>query len=187
MKKIWKSINCVKSLVGLIVRKIAGKRIKFDTFTLVSCYSIIETKNNGTINIGRKVSISPNTKLSTTGGQINLGNNVFINRNCMIVSHNLIEIGIGTTIGPNVCMYDHDHDGNGGYISKPIHIGKNVWIGAGCIILKGVSIGSNSIIGAGSLVTKDVPACKTLIQKRNTTLLDNRIMDQYSYENRLLD
>ncbi len=39
---------------------------------------------------------------------------------------------------------------------KPIHIGKNVWIGSGAIVLPGVTIGDNSIVGAGSVVTKNV-------------------------------
>ena len=39
-----------------------------------------------------------------------------------------------------------------------VHIGKNVWIGAGCVILPGVTIGDNTVIGAGSIVTKDIPA-----------------------------
>ena len=37
-------------------------------------------------------------------------------------------------------------------------IGKNVWIGTGCIILKGTVIGDNSIIGAGSVVNSNIPA-----------------------------
>ena len=42
--------------------------------------------------------------------------------------------------------------------NKPVHIGKNCWIGAGAVILPGVNIGDNSVIGAGSVVTKDIPA-----------------------------
>ena len=42
--------------------------------------------------------------------------------------------------------------------NRQIHIGCNVWLGAGAIILRGVTIGDNSIVGAGSVVTKDVPA-----------------------------
>ena len=41
---------------------------------------------------------------------------------------------------------------------KSIHIGKNVWLGAGAIILPGVTIGENSIVAAGAVVTKDVSA-----------------------------
>lgn len=43
------------------------------------------------------------------------------------------------------------------YVSSPVTIGDNVWIGANAIILKGVKIGSGSIISAGAVVTKDVP------------------------------
>lgn len=42
--------------------------------------------------------------------------------------------------------------------SRPLVIGKNVWIGAAAIVLKGVTIGDNSVVGFGSVVTKDVPA-----------------------------
>lgn len=40
--------------------------------------------------------------------------------------------------------------------SKPVHIGKRAWIGAGATILPGVTIGDNAVVGAGSVVTKDV-------------------------------
>lgn len=46
----------------------------------------------------------------------------------------------------------------GAQFNLPVHIGKNVWIGAGVLIMPGVSIGENTIIGAGSVVTKDIPA-----------------------------
>ena len=41
-------------------------------------------------------------------------------------------------------------------IPKPIHIGKNVWIGSNSTILPGVTIEDNAVIGAGSVVTKDI-------------------------------
>ena len=70
-----------------------------------------------------------------------------------------IEIGSGTTIGPNVCIYDHDHNiKQGEDITAPGRIENDVWIGAGCIILKGVTIGKNSVIAAGAVVTTDVPS-----------------------------
>ena len=109
------------------------------------------------IHIGKRVGISKNTELAANGGVIEIGDRCFINRNCMVVSHERIQIGTDTTIGPNTCIYDHDHNAEGtGYISKPVVIGNHVWIGAGCIILKGVTIGDYAIIGAGTVVSRDV-------------------------------
>ena len=79
----------------------------------------------------------------------------------------MIKIGNNVTIGPGVYIYDHDHDGKGGYITKSIVIEKDVWIGAGCIILKGVRIGAGAVIAAGSVITKNVPPQNILLQKRN--------------------
>ena len=42
--------------------------------------------------------------------------------------------------------------------NRDVHIGENVWIGAGVVIVPGISIGDNSVIGAGSIVVKDIPA-----------------------------
>ena len=42
-------------------------------------------------------------------------------------------------------------------VPAPIHIGKNVWIGANATILAGVTIGDDTVIAAGAVVTKDVP------------------------------
>ncbi len=40
---------------------------------------------------------------------------------------------------------------------RPIHIGRNVWIGFDCCVLPGVTIGDGSIVGARSVVFEDVP------------------------------
>ena len=82
-----------------------------------------------------------------------------------------IRIADGVTVGPNVCVYDHDHCiGGKGFVSSEVIIGENVWIGAGAIILKGVHIGAGAVIAAGSTVTKDVPENTILIQKRENRL-----------------
>ena len=44
-----------------------------------------------------------------------------------------------------------------GALAKPIHIGRNVWIGFDCVVLPGVTIGDGAIVGARSVVTEDVP------------------------------
>jgi len=41
--------------------------------------------------------------------------------------------------------------------SRPIVIGRNVWIAAGATILGGMTVGDNAVVGAGAVVTRDVP------------------------------
>lgn len=87
----------------------------------------------------------------------------FINYNCSILDTSPVYIGDGAFIAPGVCISCAGHgihpDDRMVYnTSKPIYIGKKVWIGANTVILPGVTIGDGSIIGAGSVVTKDIPS-----------------------------
>ena len=128
---------------------------------------ILLGRDNSKIRIDSLVQVRDITEIHADGGSIEIKNNVFINRNCTIVAHNSIVIGAYTSIGPNTIIYDHDHGiGGAPAISKPIKIGKNVWIAGGVTILKGVTIGDNSVIGAGTVVTHDVPANTVLYQQR---------------------
>ena len=43
------------------------------------------------------------------GAKLQLGDDVFVNRNTIMICHREIIIGDGTGIGPNVCIFDHDH------------------------------------------------------------------------------
>lgn len=95
-----------------------------------------------------------------------IGNSVFINDFFMLLCADSIKIGNDTMIAHNVLITDLNHgyyDSTKPYhsqelITKPVIIGKNVWIGAYATILPGVTIGDNSIIGAHAVVTKDVPS-----------------------------
>lgn len=91
---------------------------------------------------------------------VHVGKNVFINFDANFVDDTDIYIGDDTMIGPSVKIATAIHPISPKLrkyklqYNKPVHIGKNVWIGAGAIILPGVTIGDNSIIGAGAVVTK---------------------------------
>lgn len=70
----------------------------------------------------------------------------------------------------------------------PVHIGENVWLGAGVIVLPGVTIGENSVIGAGSVVTRDIPA--NVVAVGNPCRVLREITDrdrEYYYKNRKID
>lgn len=95
------------------------------------------------------------------GKNITLGNRVFINAGCKFQDQGGIVIGDGALIGHNVVLATLDHDlaPEKRHIlhPAPIHIGNNVWIGAGVVVTKGVTIGDNSVIAAGAVVTRDIP------------------------------
>lgn len=42
-------------------------------------------------------------------------------------------------------------------VVKPIHIGKNCFIGGGAVILPGVTIGDECVVGSGAIVRENVP------------------------------
>ena len=113
--------------------------------------------------VGKNVWIEPDFKCEF-GKNIKIEDDVYINFGCVILDCAEVTIGSHTLIGPNVGLYaaNHSIDAleriNGGCYGKPIHIGKNVWLGGDVKVLPGVSIGDNTIIGTGSIVTKDIPS-----------------------------
>jgi maltose O-acetyltransferase len=102
------------------------------------------------------------------GYNIRLGDNVFLNFNCIILDVVDVTIGDRTQIGPAVQIYaaDHPRDAqtrrSGVEFGRPVRIGSDVWIGGGAILLPGVTVGDGAVIGAGSVVTRDVGAGQTV-------------------------
>lgn len=107
--------------------------------------TILNVRNNGKIIIADGVGLS----------------------NTAIVSDSLVFIDEYANIGAGTCIYDTDFhslnyevrlNGDTDIRTKPVHIGKYVFIGGHSIILKGVTIGDGAVVGAGSVVTKDIPS-----------------------------
>lgn len=125
----------------------------------------VRLESGGILELGRTVYFSKRTDILALGGRIRIGGNVFINKDCTIVSRKSITIGNNCCLGEAVSIYDHDHaftDKNQpiasqGFTSRPVVIGNNVWVGGKVFIKSGVTIGSNVIIGANSAVTRDIP------------------------------
>ena len=103
------------------------------------------------------------------GFNIHLGSGVFLNFDCVVLDVARVTIGDGTEIGPGVHIYTADHPRDpevrrsGLEYGRPVHIGRNVWIGGKAIILPGVTIGDDALVGAGAVVTRDVPAGATVV------------------------
>jgi acetyltransferase-like isoleucine patch superfamily enzyme len=100
------------------------------------------------------------------GARIIVGDDVGMS-GCSVCAAQEVTIGDCCLLGANVLVTDSDfhpiapegrryrHDN---VLVAPVHIGDNVFVGAGAMILKGVTIGENSVIGAGSVVTSDIPS-----------------------------
>jgi acetyltransferase-like isoleucine patch superfamily enzyme len=94
-----------------------------------------------------------------------LGNNVFINSNCVFYCDT--EIGNKVLIAANTAFLNSDEHRSdilgkmmwdtGRGREEKIIIEDDVWIGYGTIILSPVKIGQGSIIAAGSVVKSDIP------------------------------
>lgn len=97
------------------------------------------------------------------GKNIEVGDNFFVNYNCIILDVGKVTIGDNVMFAPNVSIYTaghpvHPESRNTGYeYGIAITIGDNVWIGGNVVITPGITIGNNVVIGAGSVVTKDIP------------------------------
>lgn len=114
--------------------------------------------------IGDNCYIEPPFHANWGGKHVHFGHDVYANFNLTLVDDTHIYVGNYVLFAPNVTVASATHPIHPELRKKqaeynvPVHIGDNVWIGAGSVILPGVSIGENSVIGAGSVVTKDIPA-----------------------------
>ena len=140
--------------------------------------------------VGENVWIEPDFKCEF-GKNITIENDIYINFGCVILDCAKVTIGSHTLLGPNVGLYAANHATdaneriNGGCYGKPIHIGKNVWLGGDVKVLPGVSIGDNTIIGTGSIVTKDIPANVIAVGNPCKVIKEITEADKTSYSERM--
>lgn len=148
----------------LFITAFNPKRLVINKVSFIGYKTSIRIKGNGSININGKVKLHDNVRLLAKG-KIIMGDRCSINPYSRIISYDKIVLGDRVVIAQFVSILDHDHGAhivNGvldidKFVTKPINIGNNVWIGDKVTITKGVTIGNNVIIGANSVVTKDLP------------------------------
>lgn len=112
---------------------------------------------------GERFSIEPNF-FCDYGYNIELGEDFYMNHNCVILDCAKVTFGKNVFVAPNCGFYTAGHPldveqrNKSMEFAKPITVGDNVWIGGNVVVLPGVTIGNNTVIGAGSVVTKDIPS-----------------------------
>ena len=124
-------------------------------------------------------SITTKISVNAEGGTLEIGEGCFFNNGCMAVAKERITIGNRAAFGPNVLIYDHDHDissaesiHDSGYKTSPVVIGDDVWIGANTVILRGTVIGRDCVVGAGSVLKGVYPAGSVIVQKRTENIYE---------------
>lgn len=105
------------------------------------------------------------TLITHGDGKIVFGNRSGLSWGCTAEARELIQIGNYTAIAEFSYITDSmprldantAKDGDSSeWITKPVRIGNNVFVGSGCIIGPGVTIGDGAVVGPFSTVTRDV-------------------------------
>ena len=98
------------------------------------------------------------------GDKISFGKHFYANAGLIILDDNEVTFGDNCLLGPRVSIFAGGHPLLAEArrldleVSKPVHIGNDVWIGGNTVINPGVTIGDDVVIGSGSVVTKDIPS-----------------------------
>ena len=182
---VFKSIRKVVRFVKKISSKLITKYLFFsldvenEGFESNGVPKMIVTK--GRVKIGKNFKMNNGLSANTIGfpspcviiadnADLVIGDNVGISQTAIVAYGADVVVGNNVLMGGGVKVYSTDFHSlnyqNRRFVQKdapnrksmPVHIGDDVFIGAGSIILKGVSIGNRSIVGAGSVVTKDIPS-----------------------------
>jgi len=145
---------------GVMLEKSAGVRIEGSflkgNIELAEHVTIRRTHLDGHISIGRYSQLNgPDIFLMGGVHGITIGSFCSIARQVSIQEHNHDASRISTFFVSKHLMGGKESDD---LVSQgAVHIGHDVWIGAGATVLSGVTVGHGAVIAAGALVNKDVP------------------------------
>jgi FkbH-like protein len=125
--------------------------------------------NRGYIELGSHVVLSSMFSqvqlITTSKGNITIGEGSNINFGCVISSSQRVTLGTNVSIGPYSRIVDDPRElldlapqaSSGEAQSAPISIGNDVWLAGRVTVLPGARIGAGSVITAGSIVTGEIP------------------------------
>ena len=131
---------------------------------LVQVYGRVIVDNGGAIHLGRRVRLRgvhvPVELAALPGGELRIGDNVFINGGTSICAQKSVTIGDNCLIGNYTLIMDTDFHAVGDHAqwpdARPVVIEDDVWLAVRVTVLKGVTIGRGAVVAAGAVVTKNV-------------------------------
>lgn len=173
-----------------LVRTVFIKIFNFGAFSSsvkedFSASASISIKNGGKMKLGAGIHARRNVVFEADGGTLEIGGGCFFNNGSMIVAKKNVSIGSRVSFGPNVLVYDHDHDihcgekiHDSGFVTAAVSIGDDVWVGANSVILRGSVLGKGCVVGAGSVIKGTYPPYAVIIQKREQTVTERRNIEE---------
>jgi len=154
--------------VGVVIN--GAEHISIGGNVHIDKYCIIHA---GPISIG-KIKRKQNTAYQYDEGELVIGNKVHIVQFCIIMAYGGVHIADNCTLSAGTKIYSlsnlpYDPEDKSKIISimpysqapfltSPVCLGKNVWIGLDCIIMPGVHIEKDSFVVSKSLVMGSFPA-----------------------------
>jgi acetyltransferase-like isoleucine patch superfamily enzyme len=142
-----------------------GSRLRYDSIDTVGSGTVFaghpDVVNDGSIEIGRNCRLGSRPiqshLVAMPGARIVLGDDVILSYGSGISAMSEVHIGSGTRIGPFCLILDNDYHKAGDRDlpgdTAPVHVGRNVTIGAHVTLLRGARIGDGAHIMSGSCVS----------------------------------
>lgn len=109
----------------------------------------------------RNCAVSQSTTLITAPGAVLVIDADFIGMGSVIVARERVTIEAGSKLAEYTTVRDADHDHSIPlsamvFRSRPVAIGRDVWVAAKATVLAGVTVGDGATLAAGAVVTRDV-------------------------------
>ncbi|MBK1833418.1 acyltransferase [Roseibacillus ishigakijimensis] len=140
------------AVIGPFVRIQGGERILLSDgvfvanfTTLMTCPAGAKTERDAFLRVGSGSYIGECVNIRAAGADINIGRDVMIANNTVIVSSNH---GFASDRPISEQRYTD--------CEVSVDIGNGAWIGAGVSILAGVKVGAGAVIASGAVLTKSV-------------------------------
>jgi len=108
---------------------------------------------------GKALIVEENVRFNF-GQFLEIGDNVFMNRNVFLDSKGGISIGDFAALAEDARVFTHSHS-EASHMERtyaPVVIGDYAKVYSGATIMPGVTIGEQAIVASGAIVTRDVPA-----------------------------
>lgn len=117
------------------------------------------------IDVGSDCQIAEYAVIESSGGYVEIGDNVYVGRYTYIGGHGGCRIGNDCQIAEfcYIIAANHEFEDRSkpirlqGHSCKGITVGDDCWLGNGVTILDGVTVGRGAVLAAHAVVTRDVP------------------------------